>query len=47
MLQKLNAARRDKFQAAKYRVTDWPDYNEALRSRGDLTIWFSVDATAK
>jgi len=47
MPHKLNAARRDKFPAAKYRVTNWREYNEALRSRGDLTIWFSVDAAAK
>ena len=46
MPHKFNAARRDKFPAAKYRVTNWSEYNEALRSRGDLTIWFSADAAA-
>ena len=47
MPHKLNAARRDKFPAAKYRVTNLREYNEALRSRGDLIIWFSVEAAAK
>ena len=35
---------RHKFTKAKYRVTNWPEYNEALRQRGDITIWFSDDA---
>ena len=47
MPHKFNAARRDKFPRAKYRFTNWSEYNEALRSRGDLTIWFSADAAAK
>jgi hypothetical protein len=25
-------------------VTNWPLYNEALRRRGDITIWFSAEA---
>jgi hypothetical protein len=28
----------------KYRVTNWSDYNEALRSRGDITVWLSEEA---
>lgn len=24
----------------RYQVTNWTEYNEALRRRGDLTIWF-------
>tara|TARA_B000000565_G_C23782175_1_gene376377 strand:- start:1647 stop:1898 length:252 start_codon:yes stop_codon:yes gene_type:complete len=24
---------------AKYRVTNWHDYNDALKKRGSLTIW--------
>ena len=47
MPHKFNAERRDKFSAVKYRVANWSDYNEALRSRGDLSIWFSADAVAK
>ncbi len=43
---KHNATRRDKFEMAKYRVTNWPEYNEALRQRGDVTVWFSEDAVS-
>ena len=25
---------------AKYRVTNWPDYDRALVRRGDVTVWF-------
>jgi hypothetical protein len=31
----------------KYRVRNWAEYNKALRSRGDLTIWFAEEAIAK
>ena len=47
MPHKFHASRRDKFEAAKYRVTNWSDYNEALRRRGDLTIWFDAGAAEK
>lgn len=30
----------------KYRVRNWVEYNEALRRRGDLTIWFDEEAIA-
>lgn len=40
MPNKLNDAVRHKFPKAKYRVTNWAEYNEFLRRRGDLTIWF-------
>ena len=30
----------------KYRVTNWRDYDAALRNRGSLTIWFTEDAIA-
>ncbi len=36
--------RRHKFTKPKYKVTNWPEYNEALRRRGDITIWFSTEA---
>ena len=28
----------------KYRVTDWQEYERGLRSRGDITVWFSEEA---
>jgi len=28
-----------------YRVRNWKDYNRSLINRGNLTIWFSEDAT--
>jgi IS5 family transposase len=31
----------------KYRVRNWTEYNESLRRRGDLNIWFHDDAIAK
>ena len=31
MPYKFHNARRDKFERAKYRVTNWPEYNESLR----------------
>ena len=40
MPHKFNAKRRHKFAAARYRVTNWPDYNEALRRRRDVMFWF-------
>lgn len=27
----------------KYRITNWREYNKALRTRGSLTFWFSED----
>lgn len=40
MPHKFNDARRHVFPRQRYRVTNWGAYNEALRRRGDLTIWF-------
>ena len=28
----------------KYRVTNWPEYERGLKSRGDITVWFSEEA---
>src|SRR5918997_780430 len=28
-----------------YRTQNWPDYNEALKRRGSLTIWFDPGMT--
>ncbi|WP_372572603.1 IS5 family transposase [Ruegeria jejuensis] len=44
MPHKVNAARRDKIPKQRHRVTNWPEYNEGLRQRGDLTVWVSEDA---
>ena len=32
--------------AARRRVTNWSAYNEALRQRGSLTVWFTEEAIA-
>lgn len=47
MPHKFNADRRDKFPKTRYAVTNWPDYNEALRRRGDVTIWLEDGAAGK
>lgn len=44
MPHKFNAARRHQFEKKRYRVTNWAEYNESLRQRGDLTIWVTDDA---
>jgi Transposase DDE domain len=41
---KHNESRRHKFTKPKYKVTNWPEYNDALRQRGDITIWFTEEA---
>ncbi|WP_245451156.1 hypothetical protein [Borborobacter arsenicus] len=45
MPHKFNDARRHMFAKRRYRVTNWAEYNEALRRRGDLTIWFEEGVT--
>ncbi len=46
MPHKFNADHRDRIPKQKQRVTNWPEYNESLRQRGDLTVWISEDALA-
>ena len=46
MPHKYNAARRHHIPRPKRRVTNWAEYNEALRQRGSLTAWFTDDAIA-
>lgn len=46
MPHKFNVDRRDKIPKQRPRVTNWADYNEGLRRRGDLTVWISEDALA-
>lgn len=46
MPYKHNQSRRHKIEKTHYKVTNWPEYNEALRQRGDITIWFTEEALA-
>jgi hypothetical protein len=46
MPYKFNESRRHKIKKARYKVTNWADYNNALRKRGDITIWFTEEAIA-
>ena len=41
---KHNESRSHKFIKPKYKVTNWPEYNNSLRQRGDITIWFTEAA---
>src|ERR671915_2302596 len=43
---KANAARRHHIPKQRHRVTNWSEYDAALRQRGSLTIWFSEEAIA-
>jgi hypothetical protein len=43
---KANAARRHRIPRQRYRVTNWAEYDAALRHRGSLTVWFSEEAIA-
>jgi hypothetical protein len=43
---KANAARRHHIPKQRYRVTNWAEYDAALRQRGTLTIWFTEEAIA-
>jgi hypothetical protein len=43
---KANAARRHHIPKQRYRVTNWAEYDAALRQRGSLTVWFSDEAIA-
>jgi hypothetical protein len=46
MPYKFNKARRHQIPKAKYRVTNWPEYDVALVRRGGLTIWVTEEAMA-
>jgi hypothetical protein len=43
---KHNAARRHRVPRARYRVTNWHEYEAGLRRRGDLTLWLDEAAVA-
>src|SRR6187549_1950171 len=43
---KANAARRHHIPKQRHRVTNWAEYDAALRQRGSLTVWFTDEAIA-
>ncbi|GEO17960.1 hypothetical protein MAE02_56560 [Microvirga aerophila] len=43
---KANAARRHRIPRQRHRVTNWAEYDAALRQRGSLMVWFSEEAIA-
>jgi hypothetical protein len=43
---KLNSKDRHHIPRQRHRVTNWRDYDTALRDRGSLTIWFTEEALA-
>ena len=47
MPHKFNDARRHKFDKKRYKVTNWREYNESLRNRGDVTVWLNPDVEKK
>jgi hypothetical protein len=46
MPYKFTEGRRHKFSKARYRLTNWPEYDAALVRRGILTLWFTEEAVA-
>lgn len=46
MPYKHNESRRHKFTKPIYKVTNWKEYNNGLRQRGNFTIWFTEEAIA-
>ena len=43
---KAHAARRHHIPKQRHRVTNWAEYDAALRQRGSLTVWFTDAAIA-
>src|SRR3954453_6423775 len=43
---KANAPRRHHIPKQRRRVTNWAEYDAALRQRGSLTVWFTEEAVA-
>ena len=41
-----NVARRHQFPKARYRVSNWREYDRALQERGSLTVWVTPEAIA-
>jgi hypothetical protein len=46
MPYKANEARRLRIPRVRYKVSNWPEYDGALRRRGDLTLWVTPEALA-
>src|SRR6187401_3764035 len=43
---KMNVDRRHHIPEQRHRVTNWAEYDAALRQRGSLTVWFTEAAIA-
>ena len=43
MPYKLREPYRHKFKKAHYKITNWFEYNEALKNRGRITVWFTPE----
>jgi hypothetical protein len=43
---KCHAEHRHHIPKRRYRVTNWPEYDAALRRRGSLTVWITDEAIA-
>jgi hypothetical protein len=43
---KANTARRHHIPKQRHRVTNWAEYDDSLRQRGSLTVWFTDAAIA-
>ena len=43
---KANQDRRHHIPKQRHRVTNWSEYDAALRRRGSLTVWFTEEAVA-
>ena len=37
----------EKLRKGKYKVINWRLYNQSLKNRGDLTIWFTKEGIDK
>src|SRR3954452_4207128 len=46
MPYKANEARRHTIPRARYKVTNWSEYDRALQQRGSLTVWVTPEALA-
>src|SRR5947209_78221 len=44
MPYKANEARRHQIPQARYRVSNWREYDQALQERGSLTVWVTPEA---
>ena len=43
MPYKLRDDRRHKFEKVKFKITNWSQYNQALKDRGSMTLWLSPE----